>query len=74
MGRDLYSLYSLDVFYFISTHTPAWGATRRCINQSNPLIISTHTPAWGATADIEKLHADFLDFNSHARVGRDDYD
>ena len=34
--------------------------------------ISTHTPAWGATLLEAENTDNFINFNSHARVGRDD--
>ena len=55
----------------ISTHTPAWGVTH------NPLLfwprfwISTHTPAWGVTLPSALQFSVIINFNSHARVGRD---
>ena len=35
--------------YFISTHTPTWGATVNIPLKSKDSTISTHTPTWGAT-------------------------
>ena len=34
-------------------------------------IISTHTPAWGATKTLSDCLKNISNFNSHARVGRD---
>ena len=36
-----------------------------------PTPISTHTPAWGATFCTVRVPPTVIDFNSHARVGRD---
>ena len=40
----------------ISTHAPAWGATKRLKLFWRKLIISTHAPAWGATVPIAGVH------------------
>ncbi len=36
-----------------------------------PESISTHTPAWGVTTEGDARQTQGVDFNSHARVGRD---
>ena len=37
-------------------------------------VISTHTPAWGVTFRAIALMEEYTDFNSHARMGRDQLD
>ena len=56
----------------ISTHTPAWGVTAALQLSQMERVISTHTPAWGVTLQYLRLIGGAFDFNSHARVGRDD--
>ena len=50
VGRDFGFPRNVNLF-FISTHTPAWGVTRRFLSNSRNIAISTHTPAWGVTLD-----------------------
>ena len=70
MGRDRLSIV-LPKGSNISTHTPAWGVTGVYHDDIRPHIISTHTPAWGVTYSPEFPRRTLLNFNSHARVGRD---
>ena len=70
MGRDLYRGNS-RADSCISTHTPAWGVTSFTVEQALLIQISTHTPAWGVTGTACQCSPQALDFNSHARVGRD---
>ena len=56
----------------ISTHTPAWGVTSSSQSLAATQNISTHTPAWGVTLTPLTRYSGALNFNSHARVGRDD--
>ena len=92
-ARPAYTSF-LGISPSISTHTPAWGATplshthSRCRIRfqltrprgARPEIlarngenqrISTHTPAWGATYIEHIKTGSTINFNSHARVGRD---
>ena len=55
----------------ISTHTPAWGVTQIKRQPSGAPNISTHTPAWGVTVSRLVYQVGIMNFNSHARVGRD---
>ena len=55
----------------ISTHTPAWGATYSDALRKLAYCISTHTPARGATLSLVWHLIYSLNFNSHAREGRD---
>ena len=70
MGRDEKSK-KFNEKRKISTHTPAWGATKGNNCAKRGKLISTHTPAWGATGDTGAQGATGANFNSHARVGRD---
>ena len=55
----------------ISTHAPAWGATRENPGRIDAVKkISTHAPAWGATAS-QHDHGGGGDFYSRPRVGGD---
>ena len=36
-------------FLNVSTHAPAWGATKQGLPPLTPSPVSTHAPAWGAT-------------------------
>ena len=49
-GGRLSSLESAVHVLVISTHAPAWGATRLLVRRQAYQPISTHAPAWGATA------------------------
>ena len=70
MGRDLFS-YSFFLFFKISTHTPAWGATMLMeILLRSELNFNSHARV-GRDNFSEKLLLLITDFNSHARVGRD---
>ena len=55
----------------ISTHTPAWSVTFFAACTAFCASISTHTPAWGVTISSTPTEQTVLNFNSHARVGRD---
>ena len=56
MGRDGVDKFLYDMIHDISTHTPAWGATKIGEFEIKKEDISTHTPAWGATMnEIETL-------------------
>ena len=57
----------------ISTHTPAWGVTAERKRKEQQENISTHTPAWGVTKLEIADRVDRINFNSHARVGRDSF-
>ena len=59
-------------FNHISTHTPAWGVTDLTDSVRALSVISTHTPAWGVTSVNVRDCTLLVDFNSHARVGRDE--
>ena len=49
MGRDTHLSNFSGVLQKVSTHAPAWGATKgKWINTSRQHV-STHAPAWGAT-------------------------
>ncbi len=39
----------IDRAYKVSTHAPAWGATKYQITGHYIRLVSTHAPAWGAT-------------------------
>ena len=39
-----------DKYAMISTHTPAWGVTKKRGAFFAEPLISTHTPAWGVTS------------------------
>ena len=47
------------------------GVTINIWNEKNTIIISTHTPVKGVTKRLYDDLAVSIDFNSHAREGRD---
>ena len=48
MGSDAEG-WSFSFNVYVSTHAPAWGATRRNDWFVRLWLVSTHAPAWGAT-------------------------
>ena len=72
VGRDFFALWRLALLV-ISTHTPAWGVTLYVTWRFPYKGISTHTPAWGVTPSHLSPCPMQMHFNSHARVGRDNF-
>ena len=70
MGRDRQRPPYL-VFLLVSTHAPAWGATKAQIVHACDFFVSTHAPAWGATVCFRKFNSFQQCFNPRARMGRD---
>ena len=64
MGRDLSDAIGETEEKLISTHTPAWGATKLSSELSTNEGISTHTPAWGATNTLRKT-ATIVSISTH---------
>ena len=50
----------------ISTHAPAWGATKAVLLSFIGDYISTHAPAWGATEKQHKNGERSNDISTHA--------
>ena len=71
VGRDMITA-QWGCAHTISTHTPAWGVTVFQLLDTVHYHISTHTPAWGVTHSVSHETDVSRDFNSHARVGRDE--
>ena len=57
--------------WVISTHTPVKGVTTKATRHTFFTKISTHTPVKGVTGEIWVDGRLMMDFNSHAREGRD---
>ena len=55
----------------ISTHTPAWGATRCWCDADDAGLFQLTRPRGARPIQSQKILAN-IDFNSHARVGRDE--
>ena len=43
------------VFFKVSIHAPAWGATRERGGETGDECVSIHAPAWGATRGPRKV-------------------
>ena len=70
VGRDAIDVANANLVV-ISTHTPVWGVTICFFILSRFSFISTHTPVWGVTLQKYLMGIMIINFNSHARVGRD---
>ena len=60
-----------QVFWLVSIHAPAWGATYRHLRLSCPSFVSIHAPAWGATTAGCPLTGEIRCFNPRSRMGSD---
>ena len=70
VGRD--SIKFLDeCFCRISTHTPAWGVTRKTRKLNKKYHDFNSHARVGRDRDLLGIALELNDFNSHARVGRD---
>ena len=59
------------LFFYISIHAPAWGATLTFLSYRLFWQISIHAPAWGATSSPEVSLRQKTDFNPRTRMGCD---
>ena len=66
MGGDTFSDGGETMVDVISTHAPAWGATKAGLLSFIGDYISTHAPAWGATEKQHKNGERSNDISTHA--------